>query len=142
MVCVRPSLFLCEFAMSLNEIPRRAFLKTSAAASFGWTARSYGRILGANDRLVFATIGLSGRGYAHLSSLKANRADARLAHVCDVDAVTMGKFAAAAQQTLGEAPAMHRDFREVLALREVDVVSIATPDFWHTPMAIDALEGG
>ena len=123
---------------------RRTFLKTSsaAAASIAFTARSYSQIVGANDRLNFATMGLNSRAYAHLSALKANRATARLAHVCDVDSNTLAKFAGAAQRELGEAPATHKDFREVLALKDVDVISIATPDHWHTPMAIAGLQAG
>jgi len=51
----------------------------------GSTAKSYGQILGSNDRLNFAVIGLHSRAYAHLSALKANKDTARIAHVCDVD---------------------------------------------------------
>lgn len=123
---------------------RRTFLKTStaAAATLAMTARSYSQVLGANDRLTFATIGLNSRAYAHLSALKSNRADARLSHVCDVDSKILAKFASAAQRDLGEAPATHRDFREVLALKDVDAVTIATPDHWHAPMAIAAVQAG
>ena len=46
---------------------------SAAGLAVGTTAKSYGQIIGSNDRLNFAVIGLNGRGYAHLSSLKANR---------------------------------------------------------------------
>ena len=49
------------------------------------TAKSYAQILGSNDRLNFAVIGLNGRAYAHLSSLKANKDAARVSYICDVD---------------------------------------------------------
>ncbi len=87
-------------------------------------------------------MGLNGRAYAHLSSLRANRAAARITHVCDVDANILRKFAAATKEQMGEAPLEARDFRSVLALREIDAVTIATPDHWHTPMAILALAAG
>ena len=123
---------------------RREFLDTlatgAAAFAFTSTAKSYGRILGANDRLNFAVIGLHGRAYAHLSSLQANKSAARITHVCDVDAKTLSKFATDATQAMGESPATERDFRKILALREVDAVTIATPDHWHAPMAILALK--
>ena len=48
----------------------------------------------------------------------------------------------AAQRDLGDAPAVQRDFSEILALKDVDAVSIATPDHWHAPMAILALQAG
>jgi predicted dehydrogenase len=127
-------------------ITRRAFLDTIAAGAaglaIGSTARSYGQILGANDRLNFAVIGLNGRAGAHLSSLKANRAKARISHVCDVDSVTLKKFAANAEQEMGEAPAIDTDFRKVLAVKEIDAITIATPDHWHTAMAIAGLQAG
>jgi predicted dehydrogenase len=125
---------------------RRDFLDSlavgAAGLAVGSTAKSYGQILGANDRLNFAVIGLNGRAGAHLSSLKANRANARISHVCDVDSTILKKFATDTQNEMGEAPAMDRDFRSILMLKEVDAVTIATPDHWHTPMAIAALQAG
>jgi predicted dehydrogenase len=106
------------------------------------TAKSYGQILGSNDRLNFAVIGLNGRAYAHLSSLKANKSAARISHVCDVDANILKKFAAETEREMGEAPATDRDFRSILQLKEVDAITIATPDHWHAPMAIAALQAG
>lgn len=127
-------------------ITRREFLDTIAAGAAGLavasTAKSYAQIVGANDRLNFAVIGLNSRAYAHLSALKANQAAARISHVCDVDTVIMAKYAAATKQAMGEAPATDQDFRRVLALKEIDAITIATPDHWHTPMAIAALQAG
>jgi predicted dehydrogenase len=127
-------------------VTRREFLDTLAAGAatmaVASTAKSYGQILGANDRLNFAVIGLHGRAYAHLAALKANQSAARVTHVCDVDSHTMAKFAAATQKMMGEAPATDKDFRRILEKKDVDAVTIATPDHWHTPMAIDALKAG
>lgn len=127
-------------------VTRRAFLDTlavgAAGLAIGSSAKSYGRILGANDRLNFAVIGLNGRGYAHLSSLKANQDAARVASVCDVDSVILKKFAEEAQRELGYTPDAERDFRNILARKDVDAITIATPDHWHTPMAILGLEAG
>ncbi|MGC2197251.1 MAG: hypothetical protein WA628_21425 [Terriglobales bacterium] len=74
----------------------------------------YGRILGSLDRLNFAVIGLNGRGYAHLASLKANKSAARISHVCDVDSNILRKFAESVQQEMGESPATEKDFRRIL----------------------------
>jgi predicted dehydrogenase len=127
-------------------ITRREFMDSMAVGAAGLaissTAKSYAQILGANNRLNFAVIGLNGRAGAHLSSLKANKADARISHVCDVDSVTMKKFAANAEREMGEAPATDKDFRNILALKEIDAITIATPDHWHTPMAIAGLQAG
>ncbi len=106
------------------------------------TAKSYGQIMGSNDRLNFAVIGLHSRAYAHLSSLKANKDAARIAYVCDVDTNTMKKFADDVQTELGYAPAVDQDFRHILAHKDVDAITIATPDHWHAPMAILGLQAG
>jgi predicted dehydrogenase len=127
-------------------VTRREFLDALAVGAAGLavssTAKSYAQIMGANDRLNFAVIGLNSRAYAHLSALKANQATSRIAHVCDVDRNTLKKFADATQQQLGYAPAMDTDFRKVLAIKEIDAITIATPDHWHTPMAILGLQAG
>ena len=98
--------------------------------------------MGANDRLNFAIIGLNSRAYAHLSALKASRPDARITHVCDVNSIILKKFADSTEKEMGTTPISEKDFRTVLALKEVDAVTIATPDHWHTPMAIAALHAG
>lgn len=127
-------------------ITRRRFLDTvavgTAGLAFGTTAKSYAQILGANSRLNFAVIGLNSRAAAHLSSLKANKGAARISHVCDVDSNTLRKFAGVTQQEMGTAPATAKDFREILQMKDVDAITIATPDHWHTPMAIAGLQAG
>jgi len=127
-------------------LTRREFLDTLATGTAGLaiasTAKSYGQILGSNDRLSFAVIGLHSRAYAHLSALKANKAFARIAYVCDVDTNTMKKFASETEKEMGEAPKTDQDFRNILREKEVDAITIATPDHWHAPMAIAGLQAG
>jgi predicted dehydrogenase len=125
---------------------RREFLETfavgSAGLAFASTAKSYSQILGSNNRLNFAVIGLNSRAYAHLSSLKANKDTARISHVCDVESNILKKFAESVQQEMGYVPATSKDFREILQLKDVDAITIATPDHWHTPIAILGLKAG
>jgi len=127
-------------------VTRREFLDTLAVGAAGLaissSAKSYSQIMGANERLNFAVIGLNGRAYAHLSSLKANKDSAHIAHVCDVDTRIMAKYASAVQRDMGYAPGTSQDFRKVLELKEIDAITIATPDHWHTPMAILGLQAG
>ncbi len=129
-------------------ISRRQFVNGLAAgvagSAFASTAKSYGQILGANDRLNFAIHGngIKGRAGAHLASLKANSKTARVAYVCDVDSDILGKFAAKAEQVLGYAPKSEGDFRRILESKEVDVITVATPDHWHTPLAVLGLKAG
>jgi len=127
-------------------ISRRTFLDGLATgvagAAISSTARSYAQILGANDRLNFAILGLNGRGYAHLSALKNNAQSARVSHVCDVDSTILAKFSAQAEKELGYAPTSDGDYRKVLASKDVDVITVALPDHWHAPMAILGLQAG
>ena len=127
-------------------LTRREFLDGAVAGAAGLaitsTAKSYAQILGSNNRLNFAVIGLNGRAYAHLSSLKANQANARISHVCDVESNILKKFATYTRTEMGEAPATEKDFRNLLARREIDAITIATPDHWHAPMAIAAVQAG
>jgi predicted dehydrogenase len=127
-------------------VTRREFLDTlavgAAGLAIGSTAKSYGQIMGSNDRLNFAVIGLNSRAYAHLSALKANKKDARIGYVCDVDSNILKKFADGTTKEMGEAPATEKDFRIVLQKKDVDAITIATPDHWHAPMAIAGLQAG
>ena len=127
-------------------VNRREFLDTLAIGAAGLAiranAKSYAQILGSNNRLNFAVIGVNSRGYAHLSALQANKDSACITHVCDVDTKTMDKFAAETQQAMGDAPAKQQDFRKILEQKDVDAISIASPDHWHTPMAIAGLQAG
>ncbi len=127
-------------------VTRREFLDTLAVATAGLavatTAKSYAQILGSNNRLNFAVIGLNSRAYAHLSSLRANKNSARLTYACDVDSNILRKFAGTAEKEMGEAPATAKDFRKILELKDVDAITIASPDHWHTPMAIAGLQAG
>ncbi len=127
-------------------VTRREFLDTLAVGATGLaltsTAKSYGQIIGSNQRLNFAVIGLNSRAYAHLSGLKANQQTARIAAVCDVESNILARFAAATEKQLGYAPATEKDFRKLLARKDIDAITIATPDHWHTPMAILGLEAG
>lgn len=127
-------------------ITRRKFIDGLALGVAGTaiasTAKSYAQILGANDRLNFAINGLNGRGYAHLSALKNNGKTARVAYVCDVDTHILAKFSTAAEKALGYAPKAEQDFRRMLESKDVDAITVATPDHWHTPMAVLGLKAG
>ena len=127
-------------------INRRVFIdgvvKSAAGLALASTAKSYSQIPGANDRLNFAVFGLNSRAAAHLSALKANRNSARISHVCDVDSVPMKKYAGMVNRELGYTPATDKDFRNILQIKEIDAITIAAPDHWHTPMAIAGLQAG
>ncbi|NUQ29101.1 MAG: Gfo/Idh/MocA family oxidoreductase, partial [Acidobacteriaceae bacterium] len=121
-------------------LTRREFSKlvTTAAAgvAVSSTAKSYARVIGANERVNFGVIGLNSRAYAHLSALTTNKANAAITHVADVDSVILQKFAGETEKSMGAAPKADKDFRKLLESKDVDAITIATPDHWHTPIAI------
>ena len=127
-------------------ITRRDFGKAAAMSAAGLaaatTAKSYAQILGANERVRFATFGLNSRAYAHLSALHSNAATSRMVACADVESRILARFAAEAEKDLGYTVETAGDFRRLLDRKDIDAISIATPDHWHTPMAIDGLEAG
>lgn len=127
---------------------RRDFLKKTALASagiaiggLGFSAKSYARIPGSNNRLNFAVIGLHGRASAHLESIRNNE-NTFITHVCDVDRRELDKFAVAVNKKFGADPVKEADFRKILELKDVDAITIATPEHWHTHMAVMGLQAG
>ena len=127
-------------------ITRREFTASAAVTAAGLalssTAKSYARIIGANERVNVAVIGCNSRAGAHLSSLHANKEMVNLSHVADVETSIMAKYAARVEKQMGTAPKCHQDFRQILAAPDVDAITIATPDHWHTPIAILGMQAG
>jgi predicted dehydrogenase len=109
--------------------------------AIGVNAKSYSRIIGANDRLNFAVIGLHGRAYAHLESIRAC-GNAMVTHVCDVDTNVLNKFSDEVYKKFNQRPVSGKDFRKLLESKDIDAVTIATPEHWHAHMAIMSMQAG
>ncbi|OAV44929.1 Gfo/Idh/MocA family oxidoreductase [Lewinella sp. 4G2] len=124
---------------------RRKFIKSAAVAGaglgIGMPAISYGNILGANRRINVAVFGTNGRG-ASLTGTFAGAADCNVIGIGDVDTRAIAKGQMAAMKEGGKLPKGDQDFRRFLDDKSVDAVVIATPDHWHAPMAIMALQAG
>jgi predicted dehydrogenase len=123
---------------------RRLFLKTSSAAAAGLAllpARSYARVLGANDRLNMAVIGTGGMGTGHTNSLVNRKAadNIDVIQVCDVYRRRLKHSMGIIGHGNGSGTMR---YEEVLDNPDVDAVVIATPDHWHTKIAIEAMEAG
>jgi len=119
---------------------RRAFLGTAGASAALAMAAGTTRAA-AERRVVLGLIGTGGMGTNHLKRLAA-RKDVGLAYVCDVDQKRLDAAAKIVESTAGKAPKSVKDLRQVLDDRSVDAVIIATPDHWHAPAAILALDAG
>jgi predicted dehydrogenase len=125
----------------MRPIPRRTILEGGA---LGAAALSFGgvRAKGSTERRVtVGLIGTGGMGSNHLRLLAARR-DVEVAFVCDVDRDRLAEAAAMVEKGSGKAPEGVKDLRRVLDDRRVEAVWIATPDHWHAPAAILALDAG
>jgi len=130
--------------MTQHQQPtRRAFLGTSgavaAAATTAWTATSYASIKGANERIRIGFIGAGGMGSAHLRTIKGLREKNNLEPIAVADCwetrAAKGKELVGAKQSF-------TDYRDVLDIKEIDYVTIATPEHWHSQMTVDAMDAG
>ena len=80
-------------------------------------------------------------GSNHLNQLVGNK-EVTVAYVCDVDAKRLADAASVVEKKTSKAPKAVKDMREVLNDKDVDAVFIATPDHWHAPASILALDHG
>ena len=124
----------------MDPVSRRDFLKSSAvvAAGVALPARAWTRVLGANSDVRVAIIGLNGRGQNHLSSLQ-RIAGVRVVALCDPDTAVLDRVK---PKVSGADVRTYTDIRELLASGDVDAVTIATPNHWHSLAAIWAMQAG
>ncbi|WP_228238416.1 Gfo/Idh/MocA family oxidoreductase [Allomuricauda sp. M10] len=127
---------------------RRDFIKKTTAGTAAVTLGSMvlptwanARILGANDRINCAVIGVRSRAKAHFLAIHQD-ANAKILYSCDVDDVILEEHNAWCQENIGYVPKVEKDFRKVLEDKDVDAIFIATPEHWHAPMAILGLQAG
>ncbi len=131
----------------MADVTRREFMKDTAAKSagaavgLGLLAKSTASWAGANDTVRIAVIGINGRGKDHIGGWTGQK-NVEIATLCDVDENLFAdrvKMITAKGKT---APKTETDLRRVMEDKSIDVVSIATPNHWHSLAAIWALEAG
>lgn len=132
------------------EESRRNFIKktmaASAAVSLGgilpsFGAKSYGSILGANERIRVGIMGVHARGLA-LSKNYAQQKNCEIIYISDVDSQSMNKCIDTVEKIQGKRPKAAPDFRKALEDKSLEAMVIATPDHWHAPAAILACKAG
>ena len=95
-----------------------------------------------NERLRVAVVGLNGRGQSHLGGFMP-RKDCEVVAVCDPDElVGQNKGVAVVEKATGKKPAFYADLRKLLEDKSIDIVTIATPNHWHSLAAIWAMQAG
>ncbi len=121
---------------------RRQFLKTMAVGSTAVLVPSTLRAAGyksPNDRPVFATIGLRNQGW-EITNKSFKFAD--FAAMADVDANVLGTTLEKAEKRQSKKPDGYKDYRSILDRKDINAVMIATPDHWHTKIAVEAMYAG
>jgi predicted dehydrogenase len=124
----------------MSSLSRRTFLKSSAlvAAGAALPGGAWAQVLGANGDIRVAVIGLNSRGRNHLQSL-ARIPGVRVVALCDPDSAVLAKVKPTVN---GGNVKTYQDVRALLADKDVDAVTIATPNHWHSLGAIWALQAG
>ncbi|MGA2595413.1 MAG: Gfo/Idh/MocA family oxidoreductase [Bryobacteraceae bacterium] len=112
---------------------RRTFIVAGGALAM--------RAFGANDRINVAVIGVGGRGTAHLG-LIGHQENATVAAVCDVNQAQTERAVARVEKDKGYKPKVYSDMRELFEDKDIDAVTVATPNHWHALTTIWAVEAG
>jgi predicted dehydrogenase len=124
------------------NITRRTFVGSTAAAVIVAGMKAQGKVFGANNRVRVCTIGFNGRGGSHLKEFLAMKDEAEYTALCDVDANVLAKGGKQIEAAQGKAPKLYKDMRDVMADKNVDVVTIATPNHWHSLATVWACQAG
>src|SRR5947207_4261698 len=118
----------------MSTSSRRSFLAAGAALSLG-------RAVGANDKINVVVVGVGGRGNDHIGEY-AKQPDCRIAGVCDIDQTALERGVARVEKLTSQRPKAYDDMRKAFADKEIDAVSITTPNHWHALATIWACQAG
>ncbi|MDR1098072.1 MAG: Gfo/Idh/MocA family oxidoreductase [Tannerella sp.] len=129
---------------------RRDFIRQAAigTAAFsvggaipGMSAKSYANIIGANDKIRVGVIGVNARGMA-LATNFAKQERCEITRICDVDSRAIAKCVSSIEKVMGYSPKGEKDIRKALETKDTDAFVVATPDHWHAPAALMAMQAG
>ena len=129
---------------------RRDFIKKAgagvAAVSLGgvlpgFSASSYRNIIGSNDKITVACMGVNSRGLA-VGTNFASQKNCEVLYVCDVDSKAADKCIAAVEKIQQKRPKAAPDFRKALEDKSLEALIVTAPDHWHAPAAILACAAG
>ena len=125
---------------------RRVFLKQAGGtvAAVAMSAKSYGRILGANDRIRLGQLGCGDRsqGHVHMVQLAARRTPVETVAVCDLWSHAREHRAAQVKRAFNFEPHVFKYSEEMLARQDIDGVMIATGDFQHAKLCAEVVKAG
>ena len=123
-----------------TPVTRRVFLGTAAALAA--TARPVlARQQPPSDRILVGLIGVGGMGTNRLREF-VRQPDVRITAIADVDRSHVDRAIALVEKESGHRPVGHSDFRQLLTTRDIDAVTVVTPDHWHAIATVRAFEAG
>ncbi len=128
----------------MKKISRREALRTTLPATIAPMVLPTlipSSAFGANDRIRVGVVGVNGRGKDHIKGFM-NQKDVEVAALCDVDTVVAQKAAVDFQTRYSKNAETYQDLRKLYENKDIDVVSIATPNHWHALAAIWACQAG
>lgn len=125
------------------NINRRKFIaQSSLFSTFAISGtKSSGKIIGANDRINVAVCGIKGRGTSHMGG-HGRQKNVVISHLVDPDSRLHDARKKFIISKFKNSPSCVQDVRNVLDNKDVDVISIATPNHWHSLMSIWACQAG
>ncbi|MEN8250864.1 MAG: Gfo/Idh/MocA family oxidoreductase [Bacteroidota bacterium] len=133
----------------MKKSTRRSFIKKTTLATAGislagtaFSASSYRRIMGANDRINIAVVGTNRRANGFRNSFAVLKERVNVLYVSDVIKERRDSYAASLKEHVGYIPKAVNDFRKILDKKKVDAIFNLTPDHWHAPGTWMALEAG
>ena len=128
-----------------KDLNRRDFLITGAAGLTALGSAAFlgrpGLVMGANDRVRVAICGVRGRGGDHLHNY-SQLPNVQIAALCDIDENVLRQRLAQMEKMGLPKPATYTDVRKLLEDKSIDAISIATPNHWHSLIAIWACQAG
>ena len=124
------------------ELTRRQFISKTTAAVIVGGMMAQGKVFGANSRIGMCTVGFHGQGHSHINDILKMKDDAEYVALCDVDAEVRARGGKDVEAAQGKAPKLYQDIREALQDKNVDAVTIATPNHWHSLAAVWACQAG
>ncbi|MBZ5858964.1 Gfo/Idh/MocA family protein [Flavihumibacter profundi] len=124
-------------------LDRRKFLIQSALAGTGLILGGGLNALAKspNEKIIIGAVGTNSRGF-YLARMFAVLPNIEVAYICDVDDNVLAKTIAEIEKLSGKRPKGFKDVRKLLELKDLDAIVIATPDHWHAPATLMALQAG
>jgi predicted dehydrogenase len=131
----------------MRSMTRRSFLKGAVAAATAFPlvtiagTKSSGQVVGANDSIRVAVAGIHGRGNDHISELLGQK-NVRIVSLIDPDSSLFDSRTKRIAEKSGQEPKCVQDVRKALEDKDIDAITIATPNHWHSLLTIWACQAG